>query len=372
MARADWQQLIMLFMLSRVLLSIGIGLAYLANTSRLEVGLDDLFCNWDCDWYVGIAEHGYQQLHEVGASGAANWAFFPALPMTMWGVSQVTGLPAVYAGMAIAEIGWATGLYFLFLAARDLGGPVFARHAAIVYALWPFAVHASIPMTEALFVPTTIGAFLFARRGDWLLAAMLAAVASATKTVGVVLMIPFFVLAASEYGLWRLMSVRPGTERAVVAVGACGLGVAGYMIYLYGLTGDALAFSHNQVAWSRVFELPWMMILDELNPAFINPGWLIANALDLATGLAAVGLAVYLWRRGRRAEALFAGVTLLIAFDTGNASSLPRYSGGLYPVMLAVMLMTARPLRQPPTYAVCAAAQVCFSVAWGLEQFYVM
>jgi len=369
---ADWPLLLGLFLSTRLILVAGIGLAYWANTSRLELGFDDIFCNWDCDWYVGIAENGYQSLGQAGASGAANWAFFPALPIAMSALSHLSGLPVVYAGLIIAQIGWGLGLYLIYLLARDLKGPEFARHAAIVYAVWPFAIHASIPMTEAVFVPLSIGCFLAARRGNWLLAAALVALLSASRTVGVVMVLPLAMLAMREFGAWRLFLLRPGTERAALALGASGLGLGLFMVYLHGLTGDAMAFSHNQVAWSRVFKLPWMMMLDELNPVYIGGNWLIANVLDLATGIGGFVLLAYLWRRGARPEALFGAVTLLIAFCTGNASSLPRYAGGLAPVILAVAFASAAPLRRIPAYAVSIAAMLALAIAWGLEQFYVM
>jgi len=372
LARADWRLLLGLFLATRVLLVAGILVAYVSNTSRLEVGADDLFCNWDCDWYVGIADGGYQSLRQAGASGAANWAFFPLLPVLMWALSHATGLPTVYAGLVIAQLASAAGLYAIFLAARDLKGEDFARHAAIVSAFWPFAIHAAMPMTEALFVPLTIAAFLFARRGDWLLAAVAAALVSATRTVGVVLVLPFLMLAIREYGLLRVLTLRPGTERAAIAIGATGLGLGLFMIHLYGITGDALAFSHNQIAWSRKFELPWMMVVDELNPITIGANWLVANVLDLGTGFAALALFAWLWRQGFRPEALFAAATLSIAFLSGNASSLPRYSGSLYPAILGVALLSAAPLRRLPVYAALAAGCFACAVAWGLEQFYVM
>lgn len=370
--RKDWQWLIALFVATRAIIAFGIIAAYLSNTSRMETGLDDLFCNWDCDWYSGIAENGYQSLDAVSASGAANWVFFPLFPILIHLLSAITGLRPSYSGLLIAQASWGLGLYLMYLAARDLKGPEFARHAATIYAVWPFAIHGSMPMTEALFVPLTIAIFLFARRTNWLIVAMLVPLLSATRTVGVMIELPLFMLASEQFGVWRVLTLRPGTERAVLALASAGLGIALFMVYLYGLTGDALAFSHNQAAWKRHLEAPWMMILDELNPAIISPAWLLANSLDIATCAVAIVLLVFLWRRGLWAEVAYALVVVTIACCTGNASSLPRYAGGLYPVMLAFALWSQGPLHRVPTYAALTAGLAALSVAWGLEQFYVM
>ncbi|MFO1057459.1 MAG: hypothetical protein U1E53_10890 [Dongiaceae bacterium] len=40
------------------------------------------FCKWDCNWYASIARHGYDLLPRGGGAGdAANWGFFPLLPL---------------------------------------------------------------------------------------------------------------------------------------------------------------------------------------------------------------------------------------------------------------------------------------------------
>ncbi len=371
-SRSDVLLLALAFLTSRIVLIVFTVLSYAANTARLEVGPQDMFCNWDCDWYIGIAQNGYVAVADADKHGVANWAFFPALPMAMRVVAQLTGLPVVWSGVVLANLAAAGGLYLMFLLASDLGGRRFGRHAALVYAFWPFAVHAAQPMTEALFVPLSIGIFLWARRGNWLLAGLAAAVLSATRTVGILAFLPMLMLATREFGLWRLATLRPGCERAVVALALSGVGLGLYMIYLYGLTGDALAFSHNQNAWNRTFKLPWMMLLDEFNPAYIDTHWLIANACNAATGIVGLLLLRVLWRQGLAAEVLFAGAALLLAFDTGTTNSLPRYTGGLFPIMLAVAYLTDTPMMRRPAIALAVAGEASLAFAWGMEQFYVM
>ncbi|MDR3496774.1 MAG: hypothetical protein P4L82_19435 [Ancalomicrobiaceae bacterium] len=368
----DIELLVAIAVLSRLIIVLAFVLAYAANPARMEGGPDDIFCNWDCSWYIDIAEKGYWLVTDADKHGVANWAFFPLLPAAIAGVTAATGLPAAYAGLVVANVAWCLGLYFIYLLARDYGGSPFARYVSLLYGFWPFGVHASVPMTEAVFVPLSIGLFLFARRGGWLMALPLAAALSASRTVGVLTVIPLFVLASREYGLWRVIFIRPGTERAVLALAASGLGLALYMLHLNGLMGDALAFAHNQNAWNRQFKWPWMMLLDELNPAYVSGPWLIANACNAATALAAFALLPPLWQRGLKPEAIFAGLALAAAFLTGTTNSLPRYSGGLFPFILAVALLTDRPLGRTPTLVLSLAGLAIFAFAWAMEQFYVM
>ncbi len=361
-----------LLIATRLLIVVAIALAWGADTARLEDGVSDLFCAWDCYWYTGIADNGYQLPHQIPGVGFATWAFFPLLPLLMAGLSALTGLATVTSGVIIATIATGLGLYGNFLFARDLAGRAFARHATIVLALWPFAIHTAIPMTEALFVPLTIWGLLFTRRRQWLAAGIAAGLLSATRTTGVFLFLPMLMIAVKDHGFWRVLTIRPGTERIALGLALSGLGLALYMFYLNGLLGDALAFSHNQAAWQRRFSFPWMTIYDALNPLVITPRWMLANGLYVASGLAGLWLAVELWRRDLKPEAVFVAATLLIAFSSGSANSLPRYAAGLYPTTLAVALLSDTALRRLPVLVFLGAGLFVAAFTWGMEQFYVM
>lgn len=361
-----------LLVATRLIIVVAIALAWSADTARLEDGVSDLFCAWDCYWYTSIADKGYQLPHQIPGIGFATWAFFPLLPSLMAGLTWLTGLATVTSGVIIATIATGLGLYGNFLLARDIAGREFARHATIVLAFWPFAIHTAIPMTEALFVPLTIWALLFTRRRQWLAAGFAAGLLSATRTTGVFMFLPMLMIAVQDHGLWRVLTIRPGTERVALALALTGLGLALYMLHLNGVLGDALAFSHNQAAWQRRFAFPWMTIYDALNPLVITPRWMLANGLYVATGLAGLWLAVVLWRRDLKPEAVFVAATLLIAFSSGSANSLPRYAAGLYPTTLAVALLSDTCLRRLPVAVFLGAGLFAAAVTWGMEQFYVM
>ena len=49
-------------------------------------------CQWDCGWYLGIVQHGYDAApHLVDGWWQANWAFFPLYPLLVRGLDALTG-----------------------------------------------------------------------------------------------------------------------------------------------------------------------------------------------------------------------------------------------------------------------------------------
>lgn len=370
--RADLVFLAALFVIGRALVAVVAILGADQVPVAQGASFAQILCTWDCNWYVELAESGYSAPADVDASGAANWAFFPALPLMIRALTATTGLEAVDAGLILATLLYAAGLVLFFLYAGDLYGRRFARFAAVVFAAWPFAIHASVPMSEAVFVPMSLAALLAARRGAWITAGLAAAVLGGTRAVGVLVFLPLVMLAARQYGLGRLLALRPGTERAALALALSGVGLGLFMLYLHGHVGDALAFSHDQIAWNRRFLWPWMMIIDELHPSTRSVDAIFANGAILATLAAGLAAAVVAWRRGLRPEAIFVAAPLVVALHSGSPMSMPRFVGGLFPIVLVLALVADRPRWRVAVVVVSLLLQAAAVVDWVREQAYVM
>lgn len=97
---------------------------------------------------------------------------------------------------------------------------------------------------------------------------------------------PFLVLAISRYGWRSLLTIKPGTESAVLALLLVPLGLFSYMLFLHLHVGDALAFKNIQIAWARIPGNPITVIFNALsqgNTYQRNCGFLAL--LGLLTGL---------------------------------------------------------------------------------------
>jgi len=239
---------------------------------------------WDSAWYLVIAHYGYRP--DLGAFTASRTAFFPLYPLGVRAISWL-GAPPIVAGVLLSMVAFAAGLYGIHrLSTLELGrrggtassqGKVAeaARLAVLLTAFAPMAFFFSAVYTESLFLALSVGRFWSARQGRWWLVAMLGALATATRSTGLVLLLPAAIIYF--YGPREdLAPARPRTRwrpryrlRAdalwLLAIPA-GVGAFSLALALGG--GDALSPFHAQDVWGRHFAGPYLGIWDGLKAGF--------------------------------------------------------------------------------------------------------
>ena len=240
---------------------------------------------WDGAWYLVIAHYGYRP--DLGSFTASRTAFFPLYPLGVRGLSDL-GFAPVVAGVLLSVGALAGGLYGLHrlttLEAARLGLPdrrEVARLAVLLTAFAPMAFYFSAVYSESLYLALSVGLFLCARRGRWASAAALGALASATRSTGVILLVPLLLLylygpredRAPERMGWaggwaldrwpRVASLLRGgwpryrLHRDVLWLALVPVGLVLYLAHLGLAGGDALAPFHAEAAWSRHFAGPY-------------------------------------------------------------------------------------------------------------------
>jgi Gpi18-like mannosyltransferase len=122
-----------------------------------------------------------------------------------------------------------------------------AARACFYLAFFPTAYFLSLPLPESLFLFLIVGAFFAAHRDRWWLAALLGALATATRPAGG-LLLPALALLAIERSVWR---------RALAWLLLIPLGTVAFMLHLYRVTGNAFAFAGVQEDWHRHAPMPW-------------------------------------------------------------------------------------------------------------------
>lgn len=298
-------------------------------------GLTEAMCHFDCGWYERIALDGYGADSGFGTLGSyPHWAFFPLYPLLLRAMSlalpvsphlvstQLVGI--LLSCLCLAGFLLVGGRYVL----RSRGAVRPLLWGAVVLAM-PNTHFMSAVYTEALFALLSTGCLLALAADRPLLAAGVAALASATRPTGIVLSL--LVIGDRLRAAWRGRRVANRwalAEACLLPIAIAPLGLSAYMVMQYLAVGDGLAFSHVQVDWGRVWRGPVATLTDGMRAwdwAQLAGPMAQASA-SYAAAWALLGLAVaagLAWRR-RWAEAWFLAACVLLPAATG-LDSMSRY-----------------------------------------------
>jgi Gpi18-like mannosyltransferase len=168
----------------------------------------NMLSRWDAARYVEIARDGYR--YEPGVS--SNAAFFPLYPLLIRAIHALLLLPEndywwLVIAIAISNVALLIALtYFRALLAMDFGEDLISR--TITYLLiFPTTFFFSGVYSQSLFLALTVAAFYYARTNRWLLACILAALATLTRSQGMILALPLLIEYLHERN-FRLQKIR--------------------------------------------------------------------------------------------------------------------------------------------------------------------
>ncbi|WP_205696288.1 mannosyltransferase family protein [Conexibacter sp. SYSU D00693] len=341
---------------------------------------------WDSVWFLNIAADGYD---------AQRAAFFPLYP---W-LSAVVGLPlasTLLGGLVVSCVCAVAGLAAVHALARIELGDLAARHATWTLALFPGSIFLSTVYSEALFLALSAGALLAARTSRWGWAGVLGALACATRSAGIVLVVALALLwldAQRDAATRR----RPGLRELALGTAVPPLGLLAFCAFL-ALDGVGFRASFDaQEVWFREFAGPFVGLWDGLVAGWDGARQLLSgqrehvyfreaggdpflvaerNLRDTLTLLLfVVPATVGVVRRLRPAYAAYVvcALALPLSYPVGPQPlmSLPRFAAVLVPLFLWLGLWLAADTRRRavPVYAVLAAATATFAGQFATWHF---
>jgi hypothetical protein len=202
---------------------------------------------WDSVWFLTIADSGYD--------GGDRTAFFPLYPLLVRSAGMLCGSPLA-AAIAISCAAFVVALAALHRLAVIEVGEDAARWAVVSLALFPGALWYSAAYSESLFLMVSVGAVLAARQRRWAVAGTLGALAAATRSAGLILLVP---LALLWWDAWRAREARVPD---VLWLAVVPLGLAAFCGYL-ALTGHPADGPFSaQDTWHRSLAGPWAGVRD--------------------------------------------------------------------------------------------------------------
>jgi hypothetical protein len=323
---------------------------------------------WDTIHFLRIAEHGYTTVHQEDT------AFFPLFPMLVRGVGEVTGPNLLIAGLVVSNVACFFALAVLHrLAAHELDSAA-ADRAVYYLVAFPTAYFLAASYSHSLLLLCVLGCLYAMRRGHWWLAGAVGALASATRSTGLLLMIPFAYEYLRQHRWYR---VRPDA----LAIALVPVGTVAYCWFTWWRFGDFLAFSTAQEYWRRTLDWPghtlWLGIRAMARlPVLVDYELILDVSLTVMVLALLVLCVVGPWRlRGDQVYLLLYGVpaALLPLFfpraDNNPMLSMSRLLLDVVPVFLVLARMGAnrwfdRVLPYPLIALQCGLLVLFLANAW--------
>lgn len=224
--------------------------------------------NTDVQHYLDIAEHWYVNDGEERLF----IVFFPLFPLMVRGLNLIIGNSYVSAQVINTVASSLTaGITYLTLL-PDLGRKRSVCGAFIIQIL-PGAIFMNSPMSEPLFMLFSVCVFYFLNRKKLLIAGIFAALAGATRSLGVLLAVPIAYVGIGEISN-RIRNGKPWKKSAVIALLSLVLSVFGTLWYLeinYSVHGDPFKFLEYQCSnWHQ-----------KASPFFDTARYMLNRATDI-------------------------------------------------------------------------------------------
>ncbi len=363
---------------------------------------------WDAAWYLRIAANGPQMGYSHYVTSDVHhfsaFAFFPLYPLTVRAAATLTPgaldpIPAAPNGgaprpsllvvaLVVSNVIFALALAALYLLALARAGPA-ARRAVWLLCLFPTSVFFSAPYSEGMFLLWLVLFFLMLQRQRWWLAGLCGALAAATRSLGVALVLPYLAAYAQQVifaphplplsprgqgerdvaspslasgdavspspasgrgGLDRRPQRGPHgvgsgqlamgwgmrAVRALLPAALIPCGMLAYMAYLGLAWHDPLLWRKAEDAWSRSFQLPWVGIVEGIRWSLWHwshfhelsqPNW--RGLTDALYALVFLALTALAWRDFDWSERAYAVVFWIYVLCTPNVKTLPDYNDTL-------------------------------------------
>jgi len=307
----------------------------------------DVWARWDSDWYLRIAESGYDW-------PSSTPAFFPLYPLLVGGLGRVLGGHYLLAGLVASLGAAAVAFALLHRLVRRRFQAADAFRSVLYLALFPTSLFLGAVYAESLFLALAIGTFVLAeaRRPGW--ASVTAGLALLTRPYGVALLPALAVFA------WR-------SERRRRELALLGIPVGLFLLFPLALElaiGHGLAFVDAQRVWER--SLAPLGPLGGLVQA-IGEGDVLGPLLAVAL----LGLALVAWRRVGAPYGVYAivAVALPMALPSerlGGLYSFPRLALAAFPCLIALALLGRDRRLHLLVVAVLAAGLAVNVVRWAL------
>jgi hypothetical protein len=338
-----------------------VGYEALAHQSD-SVSLSTVLCRFDCDWYLGIAGHGYTTTEANWQPGATSFGFFPLFPLLVRTVAPLFDGNLLWTAIVATNCCFLGGLIYVYRYALLVGAN---RNAALLavtlLCVFPQSIAFSVPYSESLFLLLLAAAIYHLLREQFLAAAIAAALLSATRPTGVMFIVFALACVLRSTGVRTMFMAWLHPQRYLPIVFAP-LGMFAFWSYCFLTVGDAFAHSHTELhGWGYHFMTPW----HGLRLLLSADGTAVPATL---CSFAVFACSLLLLLRRHYAEFSLCLAFLVLIWSTPTVGSIFRYWLVLFPIWVEVSRrLEARPVLTAALFSALGIVNGSMMWAWVLQ-----
>lgn len=196
---------------------------------------------WDSEWYFRIATEGYR--YNGDPTIPQNIVFYPLYPMLARGLVAISGVAPSDALLLVANVAAPLAIVLLVKLVREEFDDRIALATIALLSFFPVSVLLSAGYTESLELLLSVSFLLVLKRKRYLSAALLAGLAVADRSTGIVL------LPVLLWEMWLKRDQKPFFPAVIPCALVATSGLWLFMIYLWYHFGDPLVFSKGQAGF---------------------------------------------------------------------------------------------------------------------------
>lgn len=268
---------------------------------------------------MGIANNGYSEKFQ--------YAFFPLYPIIINLFNKILN-NSLLSALLISVTSTFLGLQILYKFISSNFDKSIAQKTILALLFFPTSFFLITVYSEGLFFLLAVLTFYFLRKNKLFWATVFAALASATRLVGL----------AVVAGLLIEVISRQGINRKNWFVIFAPLGFVIYSIFLLQQTGDPFYFITAENHWQRTLAAPGLGFWESIKN--IAGGQVNNNVItDLLFAVFGVGMVIRGFRFLPVSLSIYSLLSVLLPLFTPTLSSSPRFLIVIFPIFILVALV---------------------------------
>lgn len=222
------------------------------------ISLATATCQWDCLWYKEIATYNYTaipRLYDTKRLAQADWAFFPLYPLATRLVEKISHLNFEWSGLILNSFLWTSIITLIYRDVSKRIGKVSPLLFTLFCLMYPFNIWYHSQYSEAIYGFFLILLVVGMQNNSFIISSFSSFFLSLSRPTGFILtcilsMQGFFIKIKDNFSSDKTDLVEKLLFYSLTVVSA-GAGLAFFILYLYNITGDGLAFLHVEKTWGK-------------------------------------------------------------------------------------------------------------------------